>query len=1148
MTPALRAQVTSGTIFGTVQDPSGAMIPNATITATEPSKGVIRTGTSSTTGTFSLPGLPPGTYTVDVSAPGFDTLSTSNVILNAGDNLDAGVFGLQIGSTTNTVTVTADVGQLQVQTDSGERSDLITGKQLEEVATNGRNVLDYMRLVPGVSGVGEFGASRTGGLDSYNINGTRSKSHEFTLDGSSDVDTGNNGGTQVTLNPDAISEVKVLTSNYQAQYGKASGGQISVVSAGGTNVLHGNAHYFHRNDGMNATGWFNKHNDIPKQLYRYNTEGLAVGGPIKKNKFYFFFSTEHYQQLVPGGTNSYYVPTSLERQGDFSQSIDSSGKLLTIYQPGTAIPYSGNKLPAGSLNAGMQEVMKLYALPNVSGYGKVQDSYNRVDTLSYDNPRHEYTGRADYQITPGERMYARWTGNYQSTIAPMGQLGLACDGEVQISGGCLNKQNGFNLAVNLSSTLSPKLLNEASVGPSAYHSSTKGNNGNTSVGANHIDLPLLYPVTSTTSIPDVGYSGNGQSYPWSYFGATPWYQANTTINANDNVTWVKANHTFKFGVFYQRNRKDQVAWGNSNGQFNFNNCATSNSPTVCASDTGSPYASALLGDFQSFDQSSSRPVGHFRYNQFEFYLQDTWQFTPRLTLDYGVRFAYIPPQYDDKKQIALFDPSSYTKSAAIHIDANGNPISGSGDPLEGMRYVSRHTLPMGGWDSRGIMPEPRFGFAWDPRGDHRSVVRGGFGMSHDRVQGNLVFNPVFNNPLIVTTPTVTSSTYLNMDSISSSAQSSGVLSSISGVERRGQVPTVYSFSLGGQRDLGWGITADVAYVGTLSRHLITTRDINTIPYGTAFTKAAQNPANFEGGVVPEAEPNLPPEYAAAGYRFSGQYAYAANYLAPYWGYDQLPYTKFDGTANYNGLQASVQRRFSKGLTFGAVYTWSKSMTTQSNDNAFVDPFDPKRYNYQVASWDRRHVAAVNYVYDIPSVSKHFGGSRWLAYLTDNYQISGVSNFMTGTPNWVAFWVPANQFDGGRQWSKMPPAYLGLDKHGKPIIPSIGHPYAGTPDKIRSGGMQTWDVSLFKNIPFSKEQNRTIQLRCETYNLFNHSNFGSKDFGGTLNLPGYSVVNGVGKYTPESISLDSGYGQPTSVYSQLGSGGPRVIQLGTRVSF
>jgi hypothetical protein len=374
------------------------------------------------------------------------------------------------------------------------------------------------------------------------------------------------------------------------------------------------------------------------------------------------------------------------------------------------------------------------------------------------------------------------------------------------------------------------------------------------------------------------------------------------------------------------------------------------------------------------------------------------------------------------------------------------------------------------------------------------------------------------------------------------------LTGIIGADRTGQVPTVYSFSLGVQREIGAGFTADVAYVGTLSRHLVTARDLNTIPYGTTFTKAAQDPANFPSGVVPNTEPNLPPEYAAAGYKFSGQYAYAPNYLAPFWGYDQLEYYKFDGTSNYNGLQASLQRRFGSRLTMGAVYTWSKSMTTSTADESYVDPFNPKLYNYQIAGWDRTHVAAVNYVYDLPGVAKHFGGSRWLAALTDGYQLSGVSNFMTGTPTWTSFWVPASQLTGGRQWSKVPPAYLGVDKNGKPILPPVGKPYKGTPERLRDGAMQTWDVSLFKNFSLGEKSQRTLQIRCETYNLFNISNFASHDLGANLNLPSYNVSNGVGSYSPESVSLDSGYGQPTSMWSQSGPGGPRVIQLGAKLSF
>ena len=1141
-TLAVQAQVTSGTIFGAVQDSTGALIPNASITATERTIGVARSTVSGSTGTFSLPNLPPGTYTIEVAAQGFKGLKKTGVILSAADNLSAGIFTLSVGEASATVEVVADTGQLQVQADSGERSDLITSKQLNEVAMNGRNVLDYMRLIPGVAGVGSFASSGTGGLSSFNVNGTRANSHEFMLDGSSNVDTGDNGGTHVTINTDAIAEVKFLTSNYAAEFGKASGGNIAVVSKGGTNQFHGGAHYFHRNEGMNATGWYNNHNKIAKLLYRYNTEGYDIGGPVLHDKLFFFWSNEFYQQLVPQGTNSYYVPTALERTGNFSKSYNSSGTALTIYQPGTTTPYTGNIVTG--INSSMQTVMNLYALPNVSSFGVSQFGYNRIDNISYSHPRQEYIARADYQINPGERIFVRWIGNRENTTTPMQTGVLQCMGTLQIQGGCKNTSPGWNLSVDLTSTLTPHIVNEVSFGPSVSRTTWTGNNGNLSVGKNNISLPLLYTVTSDTSIPDIGYSGNGQNYPWSYFGANPWFQANTTINANDNLTWSKNNHSFKFGAFYQRSRKDQPAWGNFNGQFNFNNCATSNNASSCDPATGSPFASALLGYFQKFDQSSARPRGYFRYNQLEFYAQDTWQIMPRLTLNYGMRFVWIPPQYDAQNQIALFDPSSYVKSAGLQIDTGGNIIANSGNALAGMKYSADGSLPKGGWNDRGVMIEPRLGFAWDFIGDHKGVLRGGFGMSHDREQGNLVFNPTFTNPKNVSTPAITASTYLPLSSIKTATKdAAGVLSGIIGADRTGKVPTVYSFSLGVQRQIGAGFSIDVAYVGTLSRHLVTARDINTIPYGTTFTKAAQNPANFAGGVVPNVEPNLPPEYTAAGYSFSGQYAYPTNYLAPYWGYDQIEYYKFDGTSNYNSLQTSVQRRFGKTLTAGAVYTWSKSMTTSSADESFVDPFNPRKYNYQVAGWDRTHVAAVNYVYEIPSVSRHLGGSRLVSYLTDGYQLSGVSSFMTGTPTWTSFWVDGSLLLGGRNWSKVPPAYLGIDSKGKPILPTLGQPYKGTPERLRDGAMQTWDMSLFKNFPLGKAD-RTLQIRCEAYNVFNHSNFATHDLGASLTLPSYNGSS----YTAESVSLNSNWKQPTSMWSQAGPGGPRVIQLGAKINF
>ncbi|MFC6646499.1 Plug and carboxypeptidase regulatory-like domain-containing protein [Granulicella cerasi] len=1142
------AQVTSGSIFGTVQDSTGAVIPGAKIVASAPSIGASRTVTSSGNGTFSIPNLPPGSYTLTITAKGFSSLVKDGVILNPADHLSAGTLALQVGSESASVTVSADTGQLQIQANSGERSDLITGKQLNDIALNGRNVLDILRVIPGVSGTGTFGASSTGGLDTYSVNGTRTNQHQFTMDGASNVDTGNNGGTQVTLNTDAIAEVKVLTSNFQAEFGKAGGGSIAVTSRGGTNDFHGNAHFFHRNEGLNANDWVSDHNGTSKPLYRYNTFGYQVGGPIKKDKLYFFFSNEFYRQLIPAGLVQYRTPTALERTGDFSRSVDSGGNALQIVNPATGTAFVNNTITAAQMTAAetaafaqTQRILALFPLPNVAN----NNSYNRQDPQSDQHPRTEYVGRVDYQITPNERLFARYINNQDTQTGPVGTFGLICNGTLIIPGGCTDKQPGWNLSVDLTSTLSPRVLNEVSIGPSVYKSQITGNNGNLSRQSNNIDLPLLYPVAADSSIPDISFTGNGASYPGSYFGATPWHQASTTIDANDNLTWSLHSHTLKFGVFYQRARKDQIAWGNANGQYSFSNCSTSAPGCVAGASSaqGSPIASALLGYFTSFDQSSARPTGYFRYNQVEFYAQDTWQVTPRFTLDYGVRFVYIPPQYDAHNQIALFTPSAYRAADAVTIDTSGNIVPGTGNPLNGMTYSNNGTLPKGGWNGQGIMPEPRVGFAWDFYGDHKGVIRGGFGTSHDRSQGNLVFNTVFGNPAVVTTPSISNNTFAGISSSAVNA-STGVLSGIYGADRSGQVPVTYSYSLGVQREVGGGVSLDVAYVGNVGRHQVTARDLNTIPYGTTFTRAAQNPANFAGGVVPTVEPNLPPEYAAAGYSFSGQYAYQQNYLSPYKGYGQMEYYKFDGTSSYNSLQASVLKRYSRSLTFGGFYTWSKTLTTSSSDESFVDPFNPRKYSYGVASYDRRSVAAINYVYSLPNFSQLFHAARWMGVITDGFQLSGLASMQSGAPVINALWYPANQLTGGSQWSKIPPAFVGVDSLGNLIKPTIGYPTLAARGSLRQGGLVTWDQSIFKNFNFGKEsKGRYLQIRGEFFNILNHPNIAARDYNANVTLPSYN-----GTYTPLSVSKDSNWGQPTSAFSNLGPGGPRVIQLAGKLYF
>jgi hypothetical protein len=748
----------------------------------------------------------------------------------------------------------------------------------------------------------------------------------------------------------------------------------------------------------------------------------------------------------------------------------------------------------------------------------------------------------------------RWIHNSDTNTSPFlpfpGPFGIfACSSTVNFPGGCVQKHPGWNLSVNLVSSFAPTVINELSVGPSHTESIADGVNGNISLSKNGISLPLLYP---SDTIPDLNFGGlNNVNFQGGYLGATPWSQYNTTLNINDNLSWVRGTHTLKFGIFYQRSAKDQISWGNINGQLSFNpgptagaSCPATESNCVL----GDPLASALLGSYSNLSQSTARPTGYFRYNQIEFYGQDTWKATRRLTLDYGLRFAYIPPQFDAKNQVALFNPAAYDPATAVKIDSGGNIIPDSGNPLDGMQYTANHEIPAGGWKSRGLMAEPRFGFAYDLFNNNKTVLRGGFGMMHDRTQGNLIFNTVFNNPAVVQTAQLPSG---NLADLANSQASFGNSvqgdKNIIGASQDGHVPTVYSYSLGIQRELFRGTTLDVAYVGNVGRHLVTARDINSIPYGYAFTLAAQDPNACGWNGTVGTDPYVTPgsAYSAAGYSFSGICALGRNSytnapLVPYKGYGQIPYLQWDGTSNYNSLQVSFQRRFSKGLTFGAVYTYSKALTTADADEDYQDPFSPRALDYRAAGWDRTHVFAANYVYSLPNMSKHLGGSKWVSYLVDNYQLSGVVQFMSGTPfdtgnNWAG---EPGALDGGNMWGIIP-YYYTLDKNQNPVFPVIGTRIRGTRDILRNGGMQNWDTSIFKNIPLGERYR--IQLRLETYNTFNHPNFDTRNYNFDINGPWQWQPS-----TPFSINKSANYGTYANTYS--GVGGPRVVQLGAKFTF
>src|SRR4051812_6721814 len=299
------AQTTSGSIAGTIYDQQDAAVPNASVTVTEQDKKAVSTATTDSGGRFAFPQLQPGVYSVVVKSPGFKTFERTNVNLNANDKLALGALRLEVGAVDQTIEVSAQVAQLK--TESAERSEAIVGKQLQNVAVNGRGYLALTSLLPGVVSTVNLQVAGSGGLGNISANGARTSQNNLTLDGIGNVDTGSNGGQLATVSLDSVQEFKVLTSNYQAEYGRSSGAQISVVTKSGTSSFHGSGYWYHRHDGLNANNWKNNRDGLPRNLFRFNDPGYTIGGPLyipkifntQKNKLFFFWSQEFQEQLKP---------------------------------------------------------------------------------------------------------------------------------------------------------------------------------------------------------------------------------------------------------------------------------------------------------------------------------------------------------------------------------------------------------------------------------------------------------------------------------------------------------------------------------------------------------------------------------------------------------------------------------------------------------------------------------------------------------------------------------------------------------------------------------------------------------------------------------------------------------------------------------
>lgn len=1077
-------------------------------------------------------------------------------------------------------------------------------------------MLDLLKVIPGVVSFVNPQVSGPGGLGSFHINGTRGNQHELTIDGSSNVDTGSNGTLHVTINPDAVAEVKILTSNYQAEYGKAAGGYIQFVTKSGTNDFHGTLRYFRRHDSLNANNFFNNARGLPRQLYRYNYYGYDVSGPVYlprfgeggpalwsgKNKLFFFWNQEFYRQLVPNSARLIRVPTQAERNGDFSQTTDGNGQPIVVRDSlnclglGVGTPFPGNIIPRRCWFYNGQEILNIYPLPNIAG----NPQYNFASQESHQYPRREDILRIDWNVTDRTRISGRFINNEDKQLLPYGTFASGLNFPLTR---IVFPQPGINGVLSISHTFDSTLTNEFIFGPSRNRLTLAAEDDRATRARNGLRFPLLFPnVNADDYIPNFIYGGiANQSFPNTSFNGLPFRNVNNTFNFIDNLTKIVGDHTIKTGFFIQRSQKNQTSFGPINANINFSRDA--NNPL----DAGHPFANALLGIYTTYQQANNFLTGFYRYTNAEFYVQDTWRMTPRLTLDYGLRVAWYQPQYDERRQTGVFNPFLFDRAKTVRLyvpvclnnaapcpsGANrravdpkllapgfvptlqntlpasfiGLIVPGSGDIANGIGRTSQG-YPKGGYDSRGPQWGPRFGFAFDLFGDRKTVLRGGFGIFYDRLQGNLAFDMITAPPTILTPQLF----YGLLTDLPSLAATGGALAppNVFGYAKEGFIPTVYSYSLSIQREIGFNTVLDVAYVGTLSRHLSQQRNLNAIPYLALFQRAAQDPTRFPGGVVPEEEPNLPDVYRSAGFRFSGANALPINLLRQYPGYGDIAYREFVGSSNYHSLQVSVNRRFANRFTFGLAYTWSKAMDTANGDGEYTNPFNTRRYDYRLASFDRTHIFVANYVVDLPRFSRYLGDNALARFLLDNWQVSGISQLATGTPFELGVGIAGINANQRIIGSYTEPVRFNLRRRPQPgpnglqidpsafITPPIGYLGPWSRNYLRNPGINNHDISIFKNFPFGQERTRYVQLRFEMFNAFNHTQFAGINAGTNLAVPNPSggfITGGAIFNSYDQVVITNNL-RPTGSTAPLGqffgeynsARDTRIIQLGLKVYF
>ena len=1076
----LHAQITTGTVTGSVKDATGAIIPGATVVLISETRGTKSApAITNETGDYVFPNVTADTYTVEVALEGFKSARRNGVVVSGGDRVGLQSIVIEPGALAETVTVTG-VSPL-VQTQSGERSYAVTSKQIDNLPFTRSNFTSLTAFTPGVVQTGaSAGGTRLGGASQNNI----------MMDGISAMDTGNNG-QMLNMNVDAIGEVKILTQGYQAEFGRSAGLQITAVTKSGTNQFRGSAYDIQTNSDWDSNSWVNIQNGDPKPKTSTKTLGYTLGGPVGKpggnNKLFFFYAHEYRPATTAinnGNPLRLRVPTAAERAGDFSQTRDNTGALFNLIKdptstlPCTAANAAGcfqaggvlGRIPTNQLYGPGLAVLNQYPLPNVAQLPGQNYNY-QVAAPTTDNLTQQPTVRVDYQLSSKLRFNGKYSGQRARRLVTPGAIP-----------GFTDVLNPYPYITNYGVTgdyiINPSTFLEGTYGFIRNQLAGGGSIGGILNGgilvnssANRLTslpgFPLLYPGAGTVDPRYYAYQVLNDLNPGWWDGtkinlppAFSWgnrimgnattgnlpgppnqlfpgfLNINRTQDVAVSLTKVWGSHTSKAGFYNNHSFKAQNTGAGGVPNLGFQGYVDFGNNTNNALDTGFGFANAATGVFSQYLQQSKLIEGSMIYNNTEFYVQDNWKVSDRLTLDYGLRFVHQQPQYDQFLQMSNFFANQWSLANAplLYIAgcSNGatvcsgnarnavdprtgqiltapgaaNTAAAIGTVIPGTGSLTNGVLQAGNGiaDTSYVWPKllvgPRFGMAYDLTGNQTLILRAGGGLFFDRPDGNTVFS-IPGNPPISTSQDLRNG---QLQTLGTGLSPLGVPALIT-FQYNAQVPSSWQWQGGVQIAMPFSAVLDVAYIGNYGFNRLRAFqggnngavDLNAVDIGAAYLAQNQDPT-----LGPSSVP--------------GASAYPSNLLRAFRGYSNVNEQETRYWDEYHGLQFALNRRFQNGLAFGANYNLGLSFKGNTGLQLRLQhaadgtiSVRPDQAQYEALNENlamQRHVIKTFAVWDIPNAPSGWG--RVGQYLLNDWQLSSV--FTGGS----AYQPGATQANGSAQ--------------------------------------------------------------------------------------------------------------------------------------